>query len=383
MTIASMPRLRTRELISLRLSALGLHRPPRGSGIEHSLAQTHRMLAVQGQDLPGTLWAIAARSDTATRAQVEDLFNRGQLIRTWVFRGTLHVLTREQAVRVMSLMGPRALKTSTRRRADLGLTEAVVDRARETLIEALRDQDGLTRAEVRELWSHAGLALEDGRLYHLIVTCCMHGDVVWGAIDGTDQKLSLAPWHTGSEGSALKFPHDVDETYDHIIRGIIAGRGPLSAEDISYWSTFGKSVVARSLERLATDLTWVTVPHSTVPFVALTEQLDAALPSKLPGAHLNAGFDELLLGYRDRSPQLVPGDIDRIVPGRNGMFKAHVVRNGVVAGTWTRKDRSKDSAVLVSLFDGQAPNAAFEKALARQAIRYGRYLERPVSFSLV
>jgi hypothetical protein len=65
------------------------------------------------------------------------------------------------------------------------------------------------------------------------------------------------------------------------------------------------------------------------------------------------------------------------------MFKAHVVRNGVVAGTWTRKDRSKDSAVLVSLFDGQAPNAAFEKALARQAIRYGRYLERPVSFSLV
>ncbi len=381
MTTALRPHLRTRELISLRLNALGLQRPTRGSGIEHSLAHAHRMLAVQGQDLPGTLWAIAARSDMATKTQVEGLFNSGQLIRTWMFRGTLHVLTQEQATRLMPLMGPRALRSGIRRRTELGLTEPVVEQARETLIEALRSRDGLTRAEVRELWSRAGLALEDGRLYHLIVTCCMHADVVWGAIEGNEQKLSLAPWYAPSEGSTLETPHDLDETYDHIIRGIIAGRGPMSVADISYWSTFGKSVVSRSLERLAADLTWVTVPHSTTPFVTLTEQLDTALPVKIPGAHLNAGFDEVLLGYRDRSPQLIPGDIDRIVPGRNGMFKAHVTRNGIVSGTWTRKDRSKDSSLLVSLFNGQIPNAAFEKALAVQAVRYGRYLERPVTFS--
>ena len=52
------------------------------------------------------------------------------------------------------------------------------------------------------------------------------------------------------------------------------------------------------------------------------------------GVLLLPGFDELLLGYGDRTAVLDPAFAERVVPGRNGMFRATVVSAGRVAGTW-------------------------------------------------
>jgi hypothetical protein len=49
------------------------------------------------------------------------------------------------------------------------------------------------------------------------------------------------------------------------------------------------------------------------------------------------GFDELVLGYRDR---LYLMDQDRhhaLVPGNNGVFKRAALRRGEMVGVWTRK----------------------------------------------
>jgi len=40
------------------------------------------------------------------------------------------------------------------------------------------------------------------------------------------------------------------------------------------------------------------------------------------------GFDEFLLGYRDRSAGLDPEHRDRIVPGEKGVFNPTVVADG-------------------------------------------------------
>jgi Winged helix DNA-binding domain len=46
------------------------------------------------------------------------------------------------------------------------------------------------------------------------------------------------------------------------------------------------------------------------------------------------GFDELVLGYADRSCTVPPEFADRIVPGNNGVFRPTVVVAGRVLGTW-------------------------------------------------
>jgi hypothetical protein len=55
------------------------------------------------------------------------------------------------------------------------------------------------------------------------------------------------------------------------------------------------------------------------------------------GLLLLPGFDEYVLGYRDRSAMLAPEHSQAIVPGNNGMFKATIVVDGEVVGTWGKK----------------------------------------------
>jgi hypothetical protein len=62
------------------------------------------------------------------------------------------------------------------------------------------------------------------------------------------------------------------------------------------------------------------------------------------------GFDEYMLGYRDRSAMLAPAFADRIVPGANGMFKATVVSDGQVVGTWAHAGRGAKRTLIATPF---------------------------------
>ena len=86
------------------------------------------------------------------------------------------------------------------------------------------------------------------------------------------------------------------------------------------------------------------------------------------------GFDEYLLGYKDRALFLQPQDAQRIVPGANGMFRATVVERGRVVGTWQRKVLSKSVRVTVTGF--RALSAATRRAVEPPAARYAAYLGR-------
>ncbi len=72
--------------------------------------------------------------------------------------------------------------------------------------------------------------------------------------------------------------------------------------------------------------------------------LDPALPdrfaahrSEAESVHLLPGFDEMVLGYADRTATIPPDHAERIVPGNNGVFRPTVLVDGVAVGTWRRK----------------------------------------------
>jgi hypothetical protein len=46
--------------------------------------------AIQSQDYPAALWAVGQRTSGATEAQLNGLFDRGEILRTHVMRPTLH-----------------------------------------------------------------------------------------------------------------------------------------------------------------------------------------------------------------------------------------------------------------------------------------------------
>jgi inactivated superfamily I helicase len=68
------------------------------------------------------------------------------------------------------------------------------------------------------------------------------------------------------------------------------------------------------------------------------------------GVVLLPGFDELVLGYQDRRCVLDPEFADRIVPGANGMFKATIVSDGEIVGTWKHAGRGAKRNVEATSF---------------------------------
>jgi hypothetical protein len=102
----------------------------------------------------------------------------------------------------------------------------------------------------------------------------------------------------------------------------------------------------------------------------------ADAPPEPAGLLLLPGFDEYLLGYRDRSAMLAPDHANAIVPGGNGMFRATIVIDGEVVGTWGRRVGSRAVTVQPEPFEVLSPD--HRDALAVAAERYGRFLGRRV-----
>lgn len=88
------------------------------------------------------------------------------------------------------------------------------------------------------------------------------------------------------------------------------------------------------------------------------------------------GFDEYLLGFKDRSLMLDPVDLPAVIPGRNGVFQATLVRAGRVIGTWKRATgRGRTVVTAVPL---RSWSSAVRLRVEQAFEPYARYLGQPV-----
>lgn len=288
-----------------------------------------RAVALQGQDLPAVLRAIAIRSRAGTTLDdVRAAFDSGELVRSWPMRGTLFATTPENLATLLHFTGERLHRAAARRRSDHGLDDRVVDSAREVLRRQLEHRP-LTRAEVLALWEAEGIATTDGRGYHLISHFAIGGLVHWGAFteSGSEQLLTLSP---------TRDPADPDAGLAGVVRGYVAARGPVTEADLAWWTKLPLGVLRRAAASV--DLTVVTVDGAAAWLVGEPTSVE---PS---GVTLVPAFDEWILGYANRSLVASPRMLDALVPGNNGVFRPAILVDGVVVGTW-RMPRGKPPIV--------------------------------------
>ena len=90
------------------------------------------------------------------------------------------------------------------------------------------------------------------------------------------------------------------------------------------------------------------------------------------------GFDEYLLGFKDRSLMIDAAGMQAVIPGKNGVFRATMVRDGRVVATWKRTLGVKAVTVEVApLPRGIAPR---ERAAVQEALRgYAAFMGRDLA----
>ncbi|MEV6489014.1 winged helix DNA-binding domain-containing protein [Actinoplanes sp. NPDC051633] len=322
------------DLLKFRLHSLLLRDHPRGR--PDTVAGVVRWFgAMQAQDMASGLWSLGVRLPSLDLAGVTAALERGEAIRTWPMRGTVHLVPPSDARWMLEVMGSRALAGADKRRETIGLSPSSAERGVEVLGSALAGGGRMTRAECLSTLTEAGIDVSGQQGYHMLWYASQLG------------VTAIAP-HIGKEQTFVRLdewaPEPATPSREEAL-GIIARRyfrshGPATVGDLQRWTGLTirdcRAGVAAAGDALTTIDDMIVDP-------AL---LDADLPA-LDDWHALPGFDEYMLGYKDRSLMLDPAMFARVVPGGNGVFQATVVRAGRVVAIWKRTLTRK--AVVVNV----------------------------------
>lgn len=321
--------------------------------------------AMQAQDLASALWSLGARLPGALEADMHAALEAGGILRTWPMRGTIHLVPSADAAWMIDLMGGRVLATGARRREQLGLTDDDAERSTRALAEALAGRRRLTRAQALAVINEAGISTEGQRGYHLLWYAAQTGATCIGPqVDGQQSFALLADVAPAPVRLAGR------EAAAELAFRYFRSHGPTTVQDFAGWTGLPLGVSRTAVADNDGRLVPVEIAGATAWLTP--ECLDAGRPSS--GVLALPGFDELILGYKDRSLHVPEGRMDAVVPGGNGMFRATIVADGVVRGTWTRTLTT--SAVKVDVLPFE-PLSDTRRAAAERVLRsYARYLGR-------
>lgn len=324
--------------------------------------------AMQAQDYLSGLWSLGARLPAMTRTEVEAALERREAVRTWPMRGTIHLVPAADARWMVEVLGARALAGAARRRAHLGLDEDTAERAVDVLAIALAGGGRLTRAECLAALTEAGIPVDGQRGYHLLRYASQRGVTCMAPNRGTEQTFVLLDEWVGCSNRPSR-----DEALATIATRYVRSHGPVPRSDLAGWTGLTLADTAAAVAAAGDALT--TVELDGLAMLVASEAADG--PPPLPDTVLALpGFDEYLLGYKNRTLMVDPAHAQAIIPGGNGVFQATIVRAGRVIGTWTRSSSTARTVVTVVALkslcsrDRREVEAAFE--------RYAHFVDTPV-----
>ncbi len=300
--------------------------------------------ALQAQDLGSGLWSLGCRLPGTTKADIEAALERREAIRTWPMRGTVHLVPPRDAHWMLDLLGARPLAGAAARRAFLGLPDETAERAVDVLAGALAGGGRLTRAECLAALAGAGIAGTENWGYHLLWYASQRGVTCIAPNVGSEQTFVLLDdW--------VPNPHRPgrDEALATIARRYVRSHGPASRQDLAGWTGLSAADTKAAIAEAGDAITTARLDGKEV--LITPELLDSGPVATPPGDHdvlALPGFDELMLGYKDRSLMLGEGHLKAVVPGGNGVFRPTIVRSGQVVATWTRTTTKSKVTVAVA-----------------------------------
>ncbi|HYQ33024.1 MAG TPA: winged helix DNA-binding domain-containing protein [Lapillicoccus sp.] len=361
MLLADRRRIAAERLAAMRIAPAA---EPDGSIVDTIARTVHHHLAMQAQDVGSGMWSVGVRTG-ATRADVEAGIEARLVTRSWPMRGTLHLMATQDVRWMCRLLNERMVATQRRVFEAEGLTEAVVDRARGVLVEALTGGVPLSRPAAIALLEGNGVDPSGQRAYHLVGRFCQEGLLCQGPAEGRQPTFVLI-----DEWVPQSWAPDREEAMAALATRYVASHGPVTERDLAGWCnqnlTFAREAVALAGDAVTTE---------TIGGQAYLVAADRPEPAAGTPVRLLPGFDEYVLGYKDRSAILTAEEELRVVPGKNGMFLGTVVVGGLVVGTWNRKTSARRTVVTVTPFGSLS--ATRRREIERAAAAYGRHLGSP------
>jgi hypothetical protein len=313
------------------------------------VAAVRHLLAVQAQDPRAARLALRARTRGLTAEQVDAALADRSLVAGWLLRGTLHLVAAGDFGWLLGLIAPTRAATSARRLSQERVTPDAADRAVAIIERALAGEGPLTRPELAERLTAAGIRTEGQAMPHLLMLSVLRGIAVLGPMgaDGAPAFVLARDWLGAAPPTALA-GEERDRALAELARRYLIGHGPASAADLAAWSGLPRRDARAGLEAIAGEL---IIEGDMVSLAAGAHPDGDAEGPPVPPRLLGA-FDPYLLGWKSRAFAVAPEHAQRVHPG-GGMVRAVATVDGAAVGTWTRKRRT--GAPVLELFAAVTP----------------------------
>ncbi len=323
--------------------------------------------AMQAQDYTGALWSVGLRLSGSTESVIEKAFAERTIVRTWPMRGTLHFVAAPDVRWMLQLLTPRIIAGSASRVRNLELDATIFARCEKLFIRALEGGRQLTREAMLELLEANKISTASQRGYHILWRLAQEGVIVFAARSDKSHTFALL-----EEWVAPVKKFERDEALTELARRYFTSHGPALLSDFVGWSGLKVGDARVGIEGASAQLLREKIAGKDFWWAA-----DAVGPDATASAYLLPGFDEYLLGYKDRSAVLEAKYAPRIVPGANGVFLPTVVINGWVVGTWKRALKKKTAVITTHYF--KPLKKSEREAVEQAAERYGQFIGLPVA----
>jgi len=282
--------------------------------------------AVQAQDYPNAKWALARRTRALTDADVEREIASGTILRTHVLRPTWHFVLPEDVRWMLELTAARVGQAMGSNNRKLELDAGAFRRSNAVIERAVRDGQHLTRVELKTALQRARVDVSSvQRLAHIVLQAELDRVVISGAHRGSKSTYALFDSRV-----PLSPKRDRDDALCELARRYFSTRGPATLHDFAWWSGLTIEDAKRAVEANGKALVRETFddrPHWSAP--------SRGVPTRWRrGAHLLPNYDELFVGFKDRSAFAQRLRLTRAHARVDALLGHMVFVDGQIVGGW-------------------------------------------------
>lgn len=313
--------------------------------------------AVQAQEHANSKWGIGVRLPGTNDDDIEKAISNKSIIRTTVFRGTLHLVAAQDVRWMLSLIAP-AVKTrmgSLLKKMDMD--EALLRKTNQLITKALQGGNHLTRKELDTHLQEKGIATDDHRMNHIIYHAAVDGIICNGPLRGKQFTYTLLDEWLPKSTSLSR-----EAALTALAKRYFTSHGPATLADFAQWSGLSVADARAGLNGAMEHLKEWNI-NDTVYWM-VPEKRKAIGDTHL----LLPAFDEYFVGYKDRST-LIDMQFAKKVMTVNGIFNPIMVSNGQIIGTWKRSFKKDSVTIMTESFKPlkKADLKAFEPAAQQYA----------------
>jgi hypothetical protein len=371
-----MAELSRQELIALRLASQRLapasSLPPKAASFKRADQAVQWMGAVQAQEYAHARWAVGSRfapGAAVTDAAIEQALAQRKVVRSWVLRGTLHLVAADDLRWLLALAAPALLTRTAAAYREANLDEAAFRKILPAIRQCLEGGRQLTRVELFTALAQRRINTEGERGGRILYRAAQLGLICLGDPRGKQASYTLLDeWLP----PAPEPPRE--DALQTLAQRYFTSHGPATLADFVWWSGLATGEARAALEMTMPSLSHALFEGSDVWW---SKRIPApAQPAGKPALQLLAGFDEYVLGYTDRKAVIATAHAGKLMTP-NGLFRPALLVDGRVAGTWQAE--VKKNALTISTVPFAPLPRGCADALHLAAQRYAAFIGLPLA----